>query len=220
MLETKEILFAGLAGAALVGLAVAANIGQVNANPIDASFQLEDFCSATSVEDFNLSDGVDHGVFFTAAHCVADQPIGHIFTVKNLTGSHKVQLMAYDKERDIAYLRTLNEVPEGLARLPLHLGGLETGDRVTLYGYPFGLTSKAIVEGIVGEDFQNATYTIASVAGGFSGGTLVDQYGGFAGILIAMLSGPYESHSGFSLSVTPEDIQSFIDAQLELNIPK
>lgn len=201
----------GLLGAAVV-------VAPAAPSPIDASFQLENFCSATSVEDFDLTDGVDNGVFFTAAHCVVSKEVGDKFTVSNLTGSYEVELMAYDKDRDIAYLKTTDKVPEGLARLPLNLKGLETGDKVTLLGYPFGFSSKAITEGIVGEDWMEGelgrTYVIASIAGGFSGGTMVNSNGEFVGIVIAALMNQFESHSSFSVSVSPEDIKGFIDDQL------
>lgn len=186
-------------------------------NPINASFQLENFCSATSVEDFNLADGVKNGVFLTAAHCVSDLEIGTKLTLANATGTFEAVLMAFDKDRDIAYLQTLGEAPKDLAAIPLNLSGLETGDHVTLLGYPFGLTSKAIGDGYVGEDYNGNTYVLSPAAGGFSGGTVVDDNGNLVGVVVAVLKNQFESHSSFTLAVTPESIKEFLEEQLGLN---
>lgn len=214
----KGAILGGLAGAVLLGGLATWN-ERGNQNPVDASFQLEDFCSATSVYDFDLTDTIDNGVFFTAAHCVNDKPIGHIFTVKNQTGEYRVQLMAFDDKRDVAYLQTLTAAPEGLARLQIDTTPLAVGEEVTMLGYPFGFSAKAITKGIAGEayDFGDGVpdnYILASIAGGFSGGTLVDEDGYFAGVVTGALLGQFETHSGFAFATRPEEIREFIDAQL------
>lgn len=174
------------------------------------SYQVEDFCSATSVEDTNLEDGLQ-GVFLTAAHCV--EGVGKVYTIHNQYGTYKAIVTDYNKETDLAVLSSLKPLDMEIDTAKIGLD-ISFGEHIRSAGYAFGFPMKYYTEGYVAENFSvegyNKTYASLSAAGGQSGSGVFNDAGELIGVLQAGMQTQMESQSTYSLLATLEEIREIL----------
>ena len=101
------------------------------------------------------------------------------------------QVIAYDREKDLAILRF--KADTGLPPLPLNTeGGLMRGQSVVAIGSPEGYkntVSKGDISALVQEDGLNLIQFTAPISSGSSGGALFDNAGRVIGITTSFLEG-------------------------------
>ena len=123
---------------------------------IDASIQLGDFCSATVIDDPDLSDG-EQATILTAKHCVKDKALGALFDVTTKKYDHgytileqtfKFGLMSMSKDADLAILQTYS-TEFWIKPIQVSAYDLDIGDIVYAIGYPLGL-QQTITQGFAG----------------------------------------------------------------------
>lgn len=157
----NSVLIAGFAAAAIIGVTVSSGYKSsedYRQEAMDATVQIENFCSGTVVEDPDPSDGIQPFVI-TAKHCVKGHyGIGdgiHVripAVVQNIEGEYK----SYDAivwnisdESDLTYLKVVDEKFPDITPLKIYKGLTKFGDHVWTIGYPSALT-KSMVDGYLG----------------------------------------------------------------------
>lgn len=127
---------------------------------INASVQIDKYCSGTVIPDPNLKDGNQFTVL-TAKHCLdKDQTIGSIITVNipqllgnDLTGDLAVKTIVYDvsKDSDVILLQGMSPDKDPQIKPVEIYGGLPAyGSSVLSISFPRGLY-KVITSGYLGQ---------------------------------------------------------------------
>ena len=146
-----------------------------------------------SVFTVNTSDGLgagfagwrEDGVLYvvTAAHVVSE--VGENVTLERNTGSWRGEVIARDREKDLAVLRVEGN-PVGARPLwqQPKANKPRVGDTLVLVGSPFGLGG-TVTSGVVSRVRPKEIQTDAAANPGNSGGPAVDRKGRVVGVLVA-----------------------------------
>lgn len=213
MIKVGHGIVAGILGVPLIAIGLYTAPPPYKTTPgfiNHVTYQVADFCSATSIEDRNLVDGLQ-GIFLTAAHCT-DKGVGQVLEVHNQYGSFKAIVIDYDQKKDLAILSSLKP-------LEFEIDYADIGDKVSFgehvrnSGYAFGLKSKYYTEGWVAEELEGKTYASMSAAGGQSGSGVFNDAGELVGVVQAGYQTQMESQSMYSLFAIVSDIKEFVNGK-------
>lgn len=197
---------------------------------IDASIQLGDFCSATVIDDPDLSDGVQSTIL-TAKHCVKNKALGELFDVTLKKYDHgytileqtfKFELMSMSKESDLAILQTYS-TEFWVKPIQVSAYDLDIGDVVYGIGYPLGLT-QTITQGFAGpieiipndadsesDDYRRSTALITN--GNSGGGLFRDENGTWRLTGVCSISYASPNATAFITGWVPfTEIKSYLDS--------
>lgn len=198
---------------------------------LSASVQLEDYCSATSIQDPDLSDG-EQVTFLTAKHCMGpNDKIGTVLKVyipssydnQYVRGSEGLKVIVKDisEESDLVLLQGLKpETDPKLPKVSVYGGIPSAGTPAYAFGYPRG-ESLTITEGLLSyiieyDGFNDLSKSnlwqkagTATQGGSSGGGLMVLTDEGFE--LVGVLAWGYRGDEGASYWTPVTEIRTFLE---------
>lgn len=229
--EVFEV-FGGIAAVCVTGCLLFAAYQPDSADiktALGASVQLEDYCSATRIDDPDLTDGFQN-TYLTAKHCMdAEDKIGSTLTIYENVSLGNVYIRSTDGEKviikdisetsDLVLMQGMKPGDPDLPKIHIYPGFVQAGTPVYAFGYPrgesltvtYGMLSYIIKMDSFPDISKSGLWQKAGVAvqGGSSGGGLMMETDtGFE--LIGTLTWSYNGDEGASYCTPLFEIQEFL----------